>query len=212
MNKFKLIGAVIALVALSATANAAIITEAYTGKQSISEGNSYIFAFDMWYENSFPVWDTAPGLKLTTDGEGAFGAWSSASLFIDFYSSDADREWADINFEAWGTGLLGPLFSTSLLNVDGYLIPTSNGTYQYRYDFTSSALNVLDNEGWGAARVGAPVRKGVNNDLGISRVALVVNNGGRAIKVAEPGSLALFGAGLLGLAFVTRRRLLVLKK
>jgi hypothetical protein len=212
MSKFKLIGAGLVLTALSAAANAAIITEAYTGSQVLAENQSYYFAFDMWYGNEFPVLDTSPGLRLTTDGYGAFGNWSSATLYVDFFSTDSDREYADIDFSAWGdAGFLNlPESSTTVLSVDSFRIPVTNGTFTYSHSFDASALNILDNEGWGAARIGASFRTGLANDFGISRVALIVNNGPRGgTNVAEPASLAMFGAGLLGLAFVTRRRFLV---
>jgi hypothetical protein len=206
MKSIKSFAAALLLALAGSSASAAVITEAYTGSQFVDAGASYTFDFDLWYANSGVVNDTAPGLTLTTDGQGAFGAWSGANLYIDFYSVDSERDYASVDFDAWGFRVFGlPLWTSDLLaltNVNVSRPVGGNTYYNLTYSFTPSQVAILDDYGWGSVKIGATRVSG--NDFDITRVALVVSTA--VSTVPEPGTLALLASGLLGLAVVVRRR------
>jgi hypothetical protein len=73
--------------------------EEYTGLQTVGEGNSYNFGFDLWLAGS-PGTDSS--LKLTTDAIGAFGSYSEGFVRVGFSSADLASETATIKLDAWG--------------------------------------------------------------------------------------------------------------
>jgi len=202
MRTIQSLVAALLLAAAGTPVSAAPITEEYTGRQLIEQGASYTFDFDLWYANAGVVNDTAPGLALTTDGQGAFGNWSSATLYLDFYSVDPESDFASIDFDAWGFRFLGiPLWDTDILTLSNFNIsrPSAGNPYYYfTYNLTAAQIAVLDNYGWGSIQVGA-TRVG-GNDFDLTRVGLVVTT------LPEPGTLVLLAGGLLGLGAVARRR------
>lgn len=203
MKKLKALLAAMLLAAVGAV-SAAAITEEYTGRQLIERGDSYTFDFDLWYANGGLVNDSAPGLTLTTDGQGAFGDWSSATLYVDFYSVDSEPDLASIDFDAWGFRFLGiPLWDTDVLTLSSFDVsrPAAGSPYFY-FTYTLSAAQIaqLDAYGWGSIQIGATRTGG--NDFDLTRVGLTVATG----AVPEPGTLALLAGGLLGLAVSVRRR------
>lgn len=195
----------------SCIANAVIVTEEYTGSQDVDEGDSYTFDFDLWNTNTGSVNDNAPGLRLTTDGRNASGAWLSGSLYIDLWSSDADREVATIDLDAWTFRIWGaPIGSANvLLDTISFSRPSAGSNFLYaNYNLTASQLNLLDNYGGGSVRVTATNTRNLTNDFTIRRVGLTVNTaspGSPNHSVPEPGTLTLLGAGLFGLALRRRR-------
>lgn len=172
-------------------ANAATVTEEYTGSQDLWEGDSYLFAFDLW--NSNPSWlTTDSALHLTSDGTGATGPWSSAELYINFASVDSDREVADIDLRSWSFLFGSPLFSDQLV----FNTP-SGGSLTASYGLSSSQVNLLDNLGGGLLQISAPSIRGLENDFTITRVGLRATTA--PVSAPEPSTLALFVAGLLAL-------------
>lgn len=203
MQKLRFLVATFLLALAGTAANAALIVEEYTGSQFVDSGDSYTFDFDLWYTNSGLVNDTAPGLTLTTDGRGAFGTWSSATLYLDFYSVDPEGDFANIDLDAWGFSIFGiPLWSTDILTLTGFDVSRPAGGsdyYHFSYSLTPAQIAVFDDYGWGSLRVGATRLR--DNDFDLTRVGLAVTTG----TVPEPGTLALVACGLLVLG-ITRRR------
>jgi hypothetical protein len=184
-------------------ASASVITEEYTGSQDVWEGDSFSFDFDLWYENNWPVNDNAPGMKLTTDGTGAFGTWSAADLYIGFLSTDADPEVAQIDLNAWTFRLWGiPLGSQDVLfQTLTFSKPSAgNNNYLANYSLSNSQVGLLDNFGGGTLKLTASRQPGFDNDFTITRVGL------RATSVPEPATLSLGIVALIALAFIARRR------
>lgn len=188
-------------------ASAAVITEEYTGSQDVWMGDSFLFDFDLWYGNSWPVNDTAPGLKLTTDGVGAFGAWSAADLYIDFASWDPEKETAQIDLDAWTFRLMGtPLGSADVLFKDITFSRPYNGSNVFlaSYSLTQPQVNLLDNYGGGTLRLTATRNGTSDNDFTITRVGLRATTGAATLptRVGEPSIIALLFAGLLGVVLL----------
>lgn len=207
MNKFKLIGASLAFAALSATANAAIITEAYTGNQFFEERDSYTFGFDL--NGAGGLGTNAWNMSLTTDGQGSYNNWTSATLFVDFWDNDSASEAAEIDVDSLNLFLIFP-YVTDVYHNDRWSFTSDGNLRTFSYSFTGSDLASMDQLGISWVEIGATRENNFNNDFYVRRVAIVADDGRPGgTNVAEPGSLALFGAGLLGLAFVTRRRLQV---
>jgi PEP-CTERM motif len=197
MRKLVVVAAVTALVlGTVGLAGAAVVTEEYSGFQTISAGSSYNFGFDMWYANSiFGVTDDAPGMVLTADAA-AYGyrPFDSAEVYASFSSTDSDFEYARIKLVAWdssGDPSL-QLFSTEILL-------NNLGTTDWALPLNATQLAVFNVNGWGNIQIKAEIIDGVYSDFNLTKL-------GMNVTVPEPATLLLMGSGLLGLAFLRRKR------
>ncbi len=180
------------------TVNAALYYEAYTGYQYVSQGNSYNFEFDMWYENF--EGGTNSDLSLTADAVGAFEPWDSATLYLDLYSKDILPDEAKIELTAYGSEE-DIFFNMGTVNT-GWL--SYAGNYYYNFAFTSDMISAFSDSGWGNVNIAATYTHWLQgyNDFAITRVAMEVNT---AEPVPEPAIILLLGAGLLGLIGFSRK-------
>ena len=193
-----------ALLGTAQLAQAAIITEEYTGSQDVLEGVSYTFDFDLWNLNTGSVDDNAPGLRLTKDGTGATGAWTAGTLYIDFLSTDQDPEKVAIDLNAWTFRIGG---STDVY-ADTFTFSrpqAGSTTYAWSYNLTAPQLNLLDNYGGGTLRVTASNTSSYVNDFTVTRVGLRATTL-TGTPVPEPTTLSLLGVGLLAVGALAMGR------
>ncbi len=201
-NIISVICMVITMAAAASTANATSIIEEYTGSQVATGGDVFRFEFDLWYQNDNSI-KTNSSLILTQDGEGAFGAWDSAFLFVDLYSNDPDKDKAKIILEAYDDTQSGTVY-----NLGTYFFSNNNlgNTLNLAYQFDSTMLDDFDDLGWGKIKIRAydPANQKYMSNFNITRVAIEANVGGE--PVPEPTTLMLMSTGLAGLVGWRRRR------
>jgi hypothetical protein len=82
------------------------------------------------------------------------------------------------------------------------VVTLANGTHNYT--LTGAVSGALGN---GYATDGATVQLTINTGKGFFNGSTTISSGDTNIVVPEPGTLSLFGTGLIGLAGVIRRKL-----
>jgi hypothetical protein len=182
--------------------NALTYTEEYNGSQAVYENSSFNFGFDFWYNNSVYGVGTDSSLTLTQDAAGAFGPWESASLYIDFYSTDWAYEYAGVKLTAWKeNGDPNQTFDLGTFSFNAYY--PWHEIVTFTHDFTSAQLAVFDDWGWGNVQIKA-VTTGSwhDNNFAVNTVGMTVDTA----SVPEPATLLLLGTGLVGLGFFSRRK------
>lgn len=172
--------------------------ESYEGFQSVQEGQSYSFFFDLVYSNN--VYGSAPytnsNLILTQDAaSGPDAIFASAYLDVTLFSTDKNWEAAKITLVAFNDYNKYTLY-------DGAFNATSNNP-EKNFHFDLNYQSFLDDP-WGKVTIAATVSWwDCNwNDFAITKVAM----GGETAPVPEPTTMLLFGTGLAGLAAFGRRR------
>jgi len=97
----------------------------------------------------------------------------------------------------------GVIFSGSFSGaVPWTMVALANGTHNYT--LTGAVSGALGN---GYATNGATIQLTINTGKGFFNGSTTISSGDTNIVVPEPGTLSLFGTGLIGLAGVIRRKL-----
>jgi len=82
------------------------------------------------------------------------------------------------------------------------MVTLANGTHNYT--LTGSLTGTTNS---GSSAVGVTVQLTINTGKGFFNGSTTISSGDTNVVVPEPGSLSLFGTGLIGLAGAIRRKL-----
>jgi hypothetical protein len=195
---------VVIVLSFSGGANA-LYFESYTGDQYISQNTrDYWFVFDI---DQVGPGITNSSLQLTSDATG-FEWWndeqlSSVQLTIDFYAVDYRPESAYVDVDIfWSRRDFAETVSFNAWR-------RTDTHFTYSYDFTQRQIDGWENGGWGSVTIDAFNIPGGNNfnDFHIHEVSLTATSAAPA-PVPEPATMLLLGTGLVGLAGVSRKKMI----
>jgi len=182
--------------------------------QLVQEGQQYKFFFDLVYANdyngyqfnSLPTQGTDSALSLKNDVEGYTAEWSTPNdnpvgniwASISIFSVDAEFEQASLDVNALYKGV-----SYGLTDIISAVGPNTNFA-TFTYQLAGDLLQALQADPYGELVLSIssliPASYAGYNDFNLLEVGI------GAAPVPEPGTLLLFGFGLVGLGFLKRRK------
>jgi hypothetical protein len=175
-------------------------TEKFEGNELFGTGESHEFRFCFWHtdaeDNLYPT-GTPFNLDKTMDAEDAYEPWAAMTAWVDVWSVDSELDTPQIVIQAWTSPYYGdPLIEVWSQTLD--LSSSGNEYFTFAYKFTDAEVATWESNGWGAITISAVNLPG--NDFNILTVGMTLET------VPEPGTMLLFGSGLVGLAGLGRRK------